>query len=205
MTSPNTIIADMQAEIDALRKRVSIHYKESIEAATVASSYAEDALKLRAFAQSVMSYWPDGSPDGGDLQEIAENNGLLKQEIRHEPCGENCACNDYVSSGTEWSDGITCYRRTLLLTGTGHDYIAKGWISCNDRMPEDRVKVLCAMTDGSIEVLSRKANKYPHDPLWYGRGASYIAFIAAEKQVTHWMPLPWFPSNGNLDNTKGRK
>lgn len=49
--------------------------------------------KLRAFAREVMESWPDGGIEGDDLPEIAVKHGMLAPEIRHEPCGEWCQCN----------------------------------------------------------------------------------------------------------------
>jgi len=83
--------------------------------------------KLRAFANELMDEWPGGSFDGGDLQDIAERHGLLKPTTQHQPCCElcqkneshencSCACTEYYSS-EEWVAGITCYRKTPLLTG----------------------------------------------------------------------------------------
>jgi len=76
----------------------------------------EENAKLRAFAQDVMGYWPEGAPDGGDLQELAEKHRLLKPETRHEPCGQECPCAECVDDN-EWGGGVTCYRRTPLLMG----------------------------------------------------------------------------------------
>ena len=103
-------------EIEALKKRVALHYKDAVESAVLASSYNEEVKALRAFAQDIMSYWPDGDLDGGDLQEIAEKHGLLKLETRYEPCGESCKCSEYANA-FEWKDGVTCYRKTNLLIG----------------------------------------------------------------------------------------
>jgi hypothetical protein len=51
--------------------------------------------RLRGFARDVMSAWPDGGIDGGELQDIAVKHGLLIPETRIEACGENCACVYY--------------------------------------------------------------------------------------------------------------
>jgi hypothetical protein len=75
-----------------------------------------DAQRLREFAQLVMDNWPHGDVDGGDLQEAAIRCGLLEPQTRTEPCSEGCNCMDYYASD-EWSEGITCYRKTALLKG----------------------------------------------------------------------------------------
>lgn len=84
--------------------------------ATVGQGSRADLDALRAFAQDVMEAWPMGGLDGGDLQAAAEKHGLLKPEIRHEPCGEGCSCAEYADA-REFADGVTCYRKTNLLKG----------------------------------------------------------------------------------------
>lgn len=73
--------------------------------------------KLRAFAQAVMTDWPEyAGIDGGDLQDIAVDHGLLESTVRHEPCGEGCNCAWYAEPlPHEWRKGVTCYRKTALL------------------------------------------------------------------------------------------
>jgi hypothetical protein len=76
---------------------------------------AENA-QLRAFAQKMLNDWPDdfGDVDGCTIQDAAIECGLLAGETRHEPCGEHCNCAGYHD---DMSDGVTCYRKTPLLTG----------------------------------------------------------------------------------------
>lgn len=77
----------------------------------------EEIDALRAFAKAVMEVWPMGDLDGGTLQELAEQHGMLKPETRHEPCGEACSCREYADA-QEWEGGVVCYRKTPLLIGT---------------------------------------------------------------------------------------
>ena len=74
---------------------------------------------LRDFANDVMESWPHGDVDGCDLERMAVEHGLLalKDPKPTEPCGDNCACSGYPSP-EEWADGIDCYVRTPLLTGS---------------------------------------------------------------------------------------
>lgn len=93
---------------------------------------------LRAFAQDVMAYWPEGAPDGGDLQELAEKHGLLQPETRHEPCSVTCgnACNCLgCYTPEEWDRGVTCYRKTWLLLGSNDQIEGLAATKC-DRSPE---------------------------------------------------------------------
>lgn len=71
---------------------------------------ANEIDALRGFAQAVMKVWPETAMDGGDLQDVAVDHGLLRLETRTERCGERCYCE--VNSPV-W----VCYRKTELLTG----------------------------------------------------------------------------------------
>jgi len=102
----------------ARRKIVEMHEENARLNAEVNS--------LRAFAQEVMQCWPMGDLDGGTLQDAAEKHGLLRPETRHEPCGEGCACAEYALP-VEFADGVTCYRKTPLLTGQTHNAELTGW------------------------------------------------------------------------------
>lgn len=77
-----------------------------------------DLDALRAFAQQIMEVWPGGDLDGGTLQDAAEKHGLLKPEVRCEPCGEGCSCAEYADA-REFASGVTCFRKTSLLLGRG--------------------------------------------------------------------------------------
>lgn len=72
---------------------------------------AKEIAGLRQFAQKVMEAWPMGGIDGGELQEIAVECGLLRPEERREPCGEQCVCAEYATQA-EFERGVTCYRYT---------------------------------------------------------------------------------------------
>jgi len=73
-----------------------------------------EITKLRAFAQDVLTPFQNGI--SGTLQKLAEKHGLLSYEIRYEPCGEGCVCDEYFAP-SEWNRGAMCYRKTPLLTG----------------------------------------------------------------------------------------
>ncbi len=69
----------------------------------------------RAFAIDLMNIWP-GNLGGDDLQECAIKHGLLTPETRHAPCAESgCACAE-LCFPDEFDSGITCFRKTTLLT-----------------------------------------------------------------------------------------
>lgn len=78
-----------------------------------------EAELLRAFAQKALAGWPECSVDGFELQDLAEEYGLIekKNPPPTEPCGENCACVEYYGSGDWSNEDVSCYRRTPLLTG----------------------------------------------------------------------------------------
>ena len=110
--------------IDELRSRINPAYAtqigtESYErriCAEALESLLEENAKLRVFANAIMEAWPGLGIDGGDLQDIATKHGLLKPEIRHEPCRKLCRCS-LDASPQGWLDGVRCYRVTPLLTG----------------------------------------------------------------------------------------
>ena len=86
---------------------------------------AED--KLRKFAQGIfeISNWPEGDIgdiDGGEMQELAEQCGLLVATTPLEPCAKDhpddpCPCLEAYYPEDFVAGKVTCYRRTALLTG----------------------------------------------------------------------------------------
>ena len=103
---------------ETMQKLIAMLRRDAYEATTLVAHFVEENKNLRSFAQSIMEAWPEGGIEGDDLQEIAVKHGLLAPETRHEPCGEWCKCNgigEYDSD--DWQRGVTCYRRTALLTG----------------------------------------------------------------------------------------
>lgn len=61
------------------------------------------------------------------------------------------------------------------------------WIPVSERLPEDEKKVLCIMDDGYFCILEWAS----WDWLWSDGHNVYL-----EKNVTHWMPLPEPPKEG---------
>jgi hypothetical protein len=75
------------------RARAFLVEQENGERAVV--SAPDDLLKLQRFAAAVTGDFPDHSGlDGFEVQEIAEQCGLLKVETRTVPCGDWCQCAD---------------------------------------------------------------------------------------------------------------
>lgn len=65
---------------------------------------AQDVAGLAAFALDLIDgALKGGSFDGGDIQELAEKNGLLISSQREESCGDHCGC-------AEHGFPIECYR-----------------------------------------------------------------------------------------------
>lgn len=58
-----------------------------------------------------------GDWDGGDVQELAENYGLLKPETMQAPCNEDGACQ-CAQNGAEFPS--TCYRKTYVAAITAN-------------------------------------------------------------------------------------
>lgn len=65
------------------------------------------------------------------------------------------------------------------------------WISVKDRLPEERVWVLCLCRSGIREVLRWQNEQWLHD---------LSPFAYMKSFVTHWMPLPEPPKEGKDDN-----
>jgi hypothetical protein len=84
-------------------------------------------VQLRAFALAIMKEadWPQGGDvDGFQIQELAEEYGLLVKTEQTKPCGENCHCLEYIGEVSE-KEPATCYRKTPLLLGSESDASAK--------------------------------------------------------------------------------
>lgn len=63
--------------------------------------------KLIQFAKEIIDEaLQGGSYDGGDIQDLAVDYGLLKPTEATESCGNNCYCAEEFG---EWP--ITCYRK----------------------------------------------------------------------------------------------
>lgn len=64
---------------------------------------------LLAFARDILSAWPEGGIDGGDLQDTAVEHGLLVPATFYAPCVGGCPCSDNATP-EEFAAGVTCYR-----------------------------------------------------------------------------------------------
>ena len=76
---------------------------------------------LRAFVIDLFAVanWPEGGDiDGGDLQELAAQHGILKPETRTAPCAENCFCAEFYGN---MASGVICYRKV--------EWLARGAVS----------------------------------------------------------------------------
>src|SRR3990167_5051111 len=79
--------------------------------------------KMKTFIMALLDeFYPEcGDIDGGTFQDLAEKHGILIPEIKHQPCGEFCKCNEVVYD-EEWQDGVTCYHAAEHLNaGDGAD------------------------------------------------------------------------------------
>lgn len=92
----------LEAELEQMRALAEQHGRE------------RDAM--RHFAQRVMETWPDDGVDGCELQDAAVAYGLLAPVTATAPCGAHCWCAEFHDEDS-MAEGVTCYRRTPLLTG----------------------------------------------------------------------------------------
>jgi hypothetical protein len=95
---------------------VALRVDECMRLRTQLEAAERERDALRDFAQEVMLAWPEFGLDGGALQDIAINCGLLRSETRHAFCGEDCYCVTCLSQ-EDAKEGFNCWRKTPLLTG----------------------------------------------------------------------------------------
>ena len=116
------LIMNLPCDTPGFGRTTTKHYKEGHcdarhAAAEMALAADAEIESLRAFSRAVLECWPDGDVDGGMLQDLAVQHGLLEPQTKTAPCREEgCRCAEYYASD-EWVDGITCYRRTALVLG----------------------------------------------------------------------------------------
>lgn len=69
----------------------------------------DQQAKLKRFAIDIVSFRM--GIDGGDVQDIAVNNGILIPTVVHTPCGDgdHCSCAECCDD-SEFAAGVTCYR-----------------------------------------------------------------------------------------------
>ena len=115
---------------------------------SLAASQADNA-RLRGFAEAVMESWPHGDVDGGALQDIAEEHGLIKLVEVNEPCCEDCVCAEVGSFPLE------CYRKTSLLTHPTDDTALRQYVAGVLR----EMAVSLENVDGCWIDLRRKADE----------------------------------------------
>lgn len=76
--------------------------------------------------------------------------------------------------------------RKITRDETDKKRVQQLWISVKDRLPERGTLVLCACRANIYEVLKFDGNGWIHDPMH-----DYMLGF-----VTHWMPLPELPKDG---------
>ena len=114
----------------------------------------------------------------------------IKKGLNHcsEKAGGKTKCSEcvYFKDGRGWCS--TTITRDALSYIQQLEAQQPRWISVGDRLPEDDGYVLCHCNDGSPDVVC----------MYYGDGE----FVTPELDnithiVTHWMPLPQPPEEGN--------
>ena len=85
-------------------------------------------------------------------------------------------------------------------TNVGHE--SGGWISCEERLPEDNRPVLCYVRDITGEGSGYIIGSCEHSEFWFLKigGNKHFSFPYMRIKVTHWMPLPEPPKIGGTDN-----
>ena len=65
------------------------------------------------------------------------------------------------------------------------------WISCKDRMPEDNDRVLILAKNESVYIAKHRV---------FGHFVVSFEYWLDDTEVTHWMPLPEPPKDGEQDD-----
>ena len=106
------VMSMFTTELDCLRAREKWYFARNAELEQQLEAARKDAERNKAFIAGVMESWPDGDLDGGTLQELAIEHGIIKLKSPNPtaPCGENCGCAEYVSAD-EFVRGVECYER----------------------------------------------------------------------------------------------
>jgi hypothetical protein len=96
-----------------LNKLIEAHQAESALAAAPG-----EPLPLLKFAERIVDsvFEEGGNWDGLEIQEWAEECGLIQPFNAAGPCGESCGCEQ---NGAEWP--VVCFRKTALLRRTQAD------------------------------------------------------------------------------------
>lgn len=81
---------------------------------------------------------------------------------------------------------IAAYVEQILSQLPAADVVPGRWIPVEERLPEDMQETLCCFDDGFIATATYMV-KYKDWELWQDAG-----------EVTHWMPLPEPPEEGDL-------
>jgi hypothetical protein len=90
---------------------------------------ADEREALRAFADEILSDWPEGFPDGFGIQDLAIKHGLLIGTEKTTPCElAVCNCAEYNGDGEK----VTCYRRSDLLQARAASQPAQEQLTSND-------------------------------------------------------------------------
>ena len=97
---------------DIMRKLAdTFHSKRSHEPLKVVVDLALEAMQeiseLREFVRKIMSEWPDGYIDYGDIESMADDAGILKAEEVTSKCEKDCSCSGFTTE---------CFKKIYWLT-----------------------------------------------------------------------------------------
>lgn len=137
--------------------------------------------RLLAFVDRLIDGAFDGASfDGGDIQELATEHGLLQVQDMPEPCGEGCRCAQDVPFFP-----AQCFRKTYLALATP----VAGWVSVEDeRKPaEHELVAVIGPAYGSFDK-----GRYVSSATYYN-GEFFTEDGDMMHPPSHWCALPPAP------------
>lgn len=116
------------------------------------------------------------------------------EEIIENIFAKFCEDND-MKPEIEYSGNVALWKEFILL---GYKAAQPKWIKCSDELPKVDGEYL-VVTYGEVKILSFSIHSYSSIPAKSFVDSEYIPYHGYEPfevKVTHWMPLPAAPKDG---------
>ena len=93
-----------------------------------------------------------------------------------------------INCGKENREGYKTCKNCGMLNVPAADVQPVKWISCKERMPEDNDRVLILAKNESVYIAKHRV---------FGHFVVSFEYWLDDTEVTHWMPLPEPPKDGD--------